>query len=214
MERYGYYIYQPLDGFFYIGNPELIPERSSQAELFTRLGSDKSQISGSLSLWVNRMDNYITGLRTDDLFKQMQNMARATLTGFESDVFARINSRWSTEGSVSYVFGIHQELDEPLPMMPPLKGHISLQRQSEALQLEGRLRWAASLNRIAEQNSLETTTNGYVLLDLFAQLPLRRAVSVHLGLENMLNTFYTEHLSVNSMPAPGRNVQVSVRINL
>lgn len=212
MERYGYYIYQPLDGFFYIGNPELTPERSTQAEFFTRMGGDQSRLSGSLSLWVNRMDNYIAGLRTDDLFKQMQNMGQATLTGFEGDLFAQISNRWSTSGSLSYVFGTHQELDEPLPMMPPLKGQVSLQRQSEALQLEGRFRWAAPQNRIAEQNSLETTTDGYALLDLFAQVPVSRAVSVQLGLENMLSTFYTEHLSVNSMPAPGRNVQVSVRI--
>ncbi len=214
MERYGYYIFQPLDGFFYIGNPDLSPERSTQAEIFTLMGSEQSRISGSLSAWVNRMDNYIAGLRTDDLFKQMQNMGRATLTGFEGDLFARISSRWIASGSLSYVFGTHQELDEPLPMMPPLKGQVSLQRQSESVQLEGRLRWAAPQNRIAEQNSMETTTNGYALLDLFAHVPLSRAVSVQLGLENMLNTFYTEHLSVNSMPAPGRNVQISVRVGI
>lgn len=214
IERYGYYIYQPLDGFFYIGNPELTPERSIQAELFSRLGSDQSRVSGSLTLWVNKMDNYIAGMRTDDLFKRMQNMGRATLTGFEADASARLSDRWRGSGSISYVLGTHLELDEPLPMMPPLRGNMSLQRVSDSVQLEGRFRWAASQNRIAEENSLETETGGYALLDVFAQVPLNRSVTMRIGMENMLNTFYTEHLSVNSMPAPGRNVNLSVRINL
>jgi iron complex outermembrane recepter protein len=214
MERYGYYIYQPLDGFFYIGNAELKPERSSQAEIFTRVGNDGSRLGGSLSVWVNRMDRYIAGMRIDEMFKRMQNMGTAVLTGFEADLTGRISQNWIASGSLSYVQGTHNKLDEPLPMIPPLKGHLSLQRRADVLQLEGRLRWAAPQNRIAEINSMETVTGGYALVDFYANMQVSSAVSVRLGMENILNTFYTEHLSVNSMPAPGRNVMVSVRMGL
>lgn len=214
LERYGYYIYQPLDGYFYIGNPELKPERSSQAEIFTRIGNDDSRFGGSLTLWINRMGRYMAGIQVDELFKHMQNMGTAVLTGFEADLSVHLHQNWTASGALSYVHGTHNELDEPLPMIPPLKGHLSLQRRSDRLQVEGRLRWSASQNRIATLNSNETKTGGYALLDIHSSVPISSAVSVRIGIDNILNTFHTEHLSVNAMPAPGRNVLLSVRMGL
>jgi iron complex outermembrane recepter protein len=214
MERYGYYVYQPLDGFFYHGNPGLRTERSSQAELFFTYGNERTRLSGNTSFWVNRMDNYIAGNRYDDLFKQYGNMGLAVLTGFETDVNVQITGRWTSGASVSYVFGQHNKLDEPLPMIPPLKGTLFLQRQSDIVSLESHLRWAASQNRIAEQNSLETRTGGYALWDLFASTRITQNLTLQTGFENLLNTFYTDHLSVNSMPGAGRNIYVSLRVVL
>ena len=214
MERYGYYVYQPLDGFFYHGNPGLKTERSSQAELFVTFGNERTRLSGNTSFWVNRMDNYIAGNRFDDLFKRYENMGVAVLTGFETDLNVQITGRWTSGASVSYVLGQHNKLDEPLPMIPPLKGTLFIQRQSDNVSVESRLRWAASQNRIAEQNSLETRTGGYALWDLFASTRITESLSLQAGFENVLNTFYTDHLSVNSMPGAGRNIYVSLRIAL
>ena len=214
MERYGYYVYQPMDGFFYHGNPGLKTERSSQAELFVTFGNERTRLSSNTSFWVNRMDNYIAGHRFDDIFKRYKNMGVAFLTGFETDVNVQIIRRWTGGASASYVFGQHNKLDEPLPMMPPLKGTLFIQRQSDTVSVESRLRWAASQNRIAEQNSLETQTGGYALWDLFASTRISQNLTLQTGFENMLNTFYTDHLSVNSMPGAGRNVYVSLRVAL
>ena len=214
MERYGYYVYQPLDGFFYHGNPGLKTERSSQAELFVTFGNDRSLLSGNTSFWVNRMDNYIAGNRFDELFKRYKNMGVAVLTGFETDVTVQINGRWTGSASASYVLGQHRELEEPLPMIPPLKGTLLIQRQSDTVSVESRFRWAASQNRIAGQNSLETQTKGYALWDLFVSTRITQNLTLQTGFENLLNTFYTDHLSVNSMPGAGRNIYVSLRISL
>jgi len=214
IERYGYYIYQPLDDFFYIGNPGLKTERSSQAELYLTFGNSHTRWSGTTSVWLNRMDNYIAGIRTGDLFKRYENMGVAVLTGFETDVNVQITGRWTGGASASFVLGQHRELDEPLPMIPPLKGTLFIQRQSDTVSVESRLRWAASQNRIAEQNSLETRTDGYALWDLFASTHISQNLTLQTGFENLLNTFYTDHLSVNSMPGAGRNIYVSLRVAL
>ena len=212
MERYGYYIYQPLDGFFYYGNPALNTERSSQAELFLNIGNDHSRLNGNTSVWVNRMDRYIAGNRIDGLFKRFENMGSAILTGFEADINYRFNPKWMGGLSASYVRGHHNQVDEPLPMIPPLKGSLFLQRESELISFESRLRWAASQNRIAEQNSLETSTGGHTLLDVFTSIQPHHSITLRLGVENILNTFYTDHLSVNAMPGAGRNVQAGIRL--
>ncbi len=214
MERYGYYIYQPLDDFFYIGNPGLENERSSQAEFFFTFGNSQSRWSGTTSVWLNRMNNYIAGYRVDDMFKRYENMGVALLTGFEADLNFQITHSWSAGSSASYVLGQHQELDEPLPMIPPLKGTLYIQRQSDTVSIESRLRWAASQNRIAEQNSLETQTKGHALWDLFASTQITQNLALQTGFENILNSFYTDHLSVNSMPGAGRNIYVSLRVAL
>ncbi len=212
LERYGYYIYQPMDGFFYIGNPELEPERSSQAEGFLTLGDDRSRWSGHASVWVNRMDRYIAGRRTDDLFKRYDNMGRAELTGFEIELDLRVSDRWRTGGAASRVIGQHLALNEPLPMIPPLKGHGYLRMESQRISLEGRIRWAAAQDRIASANSLETRTSGHALFDLHMSARLTDHVRFRGGLENIGNRHYVDHLSVNELPGTGRNIYVSLRL--
>jgi|GEM_PF-417999 len=212
LERYGYYIYQPVDGFFYIGNPELMPERSSQAEGFLTVGDDRSRWSGHASVWVNRMDRYIAGRRTGDLFKRYDNIGRALLTGFEMELDLRISDRWQTGGAVSKVIGEHSAMNEPLPMIPPLKGHGYLRMESQRVSLEGRVRWAAAQNRIASVNSLETATHGHALFDLYLSTRLTDRVQMRSGLENIGNRHYVDHLSVNELPGTGRNIYVSLRL--
>lgn len=214
MELYGYYIYQPLDGFFYYGNPGLEKERSSQAETSLTYGNERTNFHGNVSLWVNRMDNYITGNSIDDMFKRYQNMGTAVLTGTEIDLHYNFTNYWNAGTSLTYVFGQHSELDEPLPMIPPMKGSIFLQRQTGLLSLETRLRWAAEQNRIAKENSVETKTGSYALWDFFGRVHITNNIRLQVGVENILNTFYVDHLNVNSMPSPGRNLSVSVRYSL
>jgi len=210
-ELYGYYIYQPMDGFFYHGNPGLERERSSQAELYIGAGDRSSTLYGSTSLWINRMDHFIAGRRSGGIFKQYDNLGMALLTGFEADLTLRINEQWHSGASASLVIGEHYELEEPLPMMPPLQGTVWLQRESHHVSLETRLRWAARQDRVASENSLETPTGGYMLLDLFIGFHLSEHLHLHGGVENILDRYYSNHLSVNSMPGAGRNIHVSLR---
>lgn len=213
MERFGYYIYQPMDGFFYYGNPGLNKERSSRAELFVTGESAGTGLSGSATAWINKLDNYIAGYRIDNMFKRYANMGVATLYGFELDMNYNLPGKWNAGTSLSMVIGTHNELDEPLPMIPPLKGTLFVQREWRIWTAESRLRWAASQNRFAKVNSLETATDGYMLLDLYARTSLGSNLRLQMGVENLLNTFYTDHLSVNNMPGPGRNIHLSLRYN-
>lgn len=213
LERYGYYIYQPLDGFFYYGNPGLIKERSSRAEIFITGEGITSGLSGNVTGWINRMDNYIAGERIDNMFKRYANMGVATLYGFELDMNYRLPGKWNAGTSLSMVMGTHNELDEPLPMIPPLKGTLFVQKDVSSWSVESRMRWASSQNRIAEINSSETATGGYILLDLYAKTNLGKTLRLLMGVENLLNTFYTDHLNVNNMPGAGRNIHLSMRYN-
>jgi iron complex outermembrane recepter protein len=212
MERYGYYIYQPLDGFFYIGNPGLDPERSSQAEGYIIYGSRSSLIRGSSTVWINRMERYIAGERFDSMFKRYKNMGAAILWGTESEIGIEPHNDWSFKAGISYIIGHHRKLDEPMPMIPPLKGSVSLQRSGEWVDLEARMNWAAAQNRIALDNSLETNTPGYLVADLYSRLNITETIRIQAGVENIFNRFYVDHMSVNSLPGPGRNIHFSMNV--
>ena len=146
------------------------------------------------------------------LFKRYDNMGQALLTGFEIEMDLKISDRWRTGGAVSKVTGEHSVMEEPLPMIPPLKGQGYLRMESQRVSLEGRMRWAAPQNRIASVNSLETTTSGYALFDLYLRTRLTDHVSLRSGLENITNRHYVDHLSVNELPGTGRNIYVSLRL--
>jgi iron complex outermembrane recepter protein len=214
LQRYGYYIYQPLDGFFYIGNPGLEPERSSQAEIYMVFGSPSSIVQGSSSLWVNRMDRYIAGTRYDSIFKRYDNMGVAVLWGIENEISIQPYHGWNISAGASYIIGHHNKLDEPLPMIPPLKGTVSLLRTGDWMDVEASVNWAASQNRIASVNSLEYRTPGYIVANLFSRFKISETLRLQTGIENLLNHYYADHLSVNSMPAPGRNIHLSLRVSL
>lgn len=211
MERYGYYIYQPLDGFFYHGNPSLGTERSRQADLWFQIGREGGTLNATTTLWVNHLHNYIAGERFDEIFKRYANMGSALLAGFEADLNLHLPGHWHAGASASWVFGQHSELDEPLPMIPPLKGTFFLMRESGGVSWETRVRWAAPQDRIARKNSLENRTAGYLLWDLYASRSLLPNLTLQAGVENLLDHHYTDHLSVNDMPGAGRNLQVALR---
>jgi len=215
-ERYGYYVYQPLDGYFYIGNPGLKPERSSQAELFITYGGVSSILRGNTAIWINRMDNYISGNRYgyDSIFKKYQNMGVALLYGTETEFNLSPHVNWDVRAGISYVFGYHNEVNDPLPMIPPLRGSVSVRKAGLLFDIEAHLRWSASQARIAAVNSYETRTPGYAITDLFARSNISDSIILQIGLENILDNYFTDHLNVNSLPNPGRNFQFSIRYAL
>ncbi|MEX2585800.1 MAG: TonB-dependent receptor [Balneolaceae bacterium] len=211
MERYGYYIYQPLDGYFYLGNPGLKPERSRQAELFLLFGGLGSKVSGRAAFWANHLDSYISGERLDTGFKRMANMGEALLIGVEVELEADLQGPWSVNTQLAWTRGDHIELGEPLPMIPPLKGITGLLWQSAGFGVEGRVRWASPQTRTASRNHLEEKTDGYAMVDFYTRFPIRDHLRIQIGMENILDGYHADHLSVNSFPEPGRNLQVSVK---
>jgi len=49
------------------------------------------------------------------------------------------------------------------------------------------------------------------LLDIYGKTSLTGSITLQAGVENVLNIYYVDHLSVNSMPGGGRNVHLSLK---
>ncbi len=212
LEHYGYYIYNPVDDFFYHGNPELEPERSSQAELNLIRQTRNRDFGVETSLFFNYMTNYIDGqpVPDSDTFQHYVNYDEAITAGGEISIFWQPSDQLEITSGGAWVYAENLQINEPLPMMPPFEGFTQVGWQSGSVGLDARVRAAASQNRVADQTTRETPTDGFVLTDISGRYSITEGVELQAGMNNLFDAKYYEHTTPGNMPSPGRDVFVRV----
>tara|TARA_R100000908_G_scaffold59878_2_gene36845 strand:+ start:94412 stop:96658 length:2247 start_codon:yes stop_codon:yes gene_type:complete len=215
-----------------IGNPELDPERGLAKELFIRYRTNK--VNSELALFHNDFSNYLyardTGQpnnRRPDLNNYQFVGTEAVLYGAEFSGDLQFMNNFMIDGSVSYTIAERMVTESeqqttgydsesrPLPQIPPLKSKLSFRYiNNDGLELGTRIRFSAKQDRVGE---FETPTEGYTLLDAFAQYRIDGNKFLHtfaLNLNNVLNQEYYNHLSriKDLRPEPGFNANLLYRI--
>ncbi len=215
MERFGHYIYNYTDGYFYDGNPWLKTERAINIDLNTTWETDNHSVS--LSLFHKQYFNYIDGILAEGTgntgldFKRYANVGDATITGGEFRSLNRLGHMLTVENRVSYLYARNQTLDEPLPLIPPLNGFSTLHLHHGKNRLMGEVEWAAAQNRIAEIASIEDVTRSYAVLNLTWERDwLNGSLTSILQANNLLGQYYHTHTSIGNIPEAGRSLMVSL----
>ncbi len=220
VENYGHYVYNYVDGFFYTGNPNLKPERSSQVELGMERWTSWYGITASV--YGNYIQNYIVGMSDNGLldgsdvyrFRVYQNASAAVLTGFEVSGVAEVLTGLSIAGSAAYTRGQNREIDEPMYLIPPFSGMLSLRWDQASYWAEIESRMAMPQNRVARIVAEEDGTDGYVVLNVRGSKVFNDRIAVKVGVENIFDTLYHQHLSFGNLPSEGRNLYTSVSYSL
>lgn len=209
---------------FEIGNPDLAAEIGVGVDVFVRVNRDR--FHAELAGFHNALDNYIyyrdTGEQTESGLPIYQATgADAVLIGFEAAGGAEIVPHFVVNGTVSYVRGTISETDEPLPAMPPLRGHIAARYERPEFFAGVAWRAAAEQQRIAEQD-FETATRGYSVLDTDVGVrwtAFGRIQSVSLRVDNVTDEVVVDHLSRirdrdtnERVPGPGRSASMTYRV--
>lgn len=215
MELFGHYIYNYTDGFFYDGNPFLKTERSINSDLNATW--ETTGHSFSLTLFHKQYFNYIDGVlgtdsgSNDFRFKQYANVGDAIITGGEFRSFNDLGMLITLENRLSYLYAHNQTLDEPLPLIPPLKGNTTLHLHRGRNMIMADLEWAAEQNRIAEISSIEDQTDAYGILNLtYERRWMDDALTSIVSLNNILDHYYHTHTSIGNIPEAGRNLMISL----
>lgn len=216
VELFGHYIYNYVDGYFYDGNPWLKTERSINSDLNTTWESDKHSLS--LTVFHKQYFNYIDGILAEGIstpdfqFKQYANVGDATISGFEFRSITNISHKISLDNRISYLYAQNQTLDEPLPLIPPLKGNNSVHFHHKQNILMAEAEWAASQNRIAQTSSREDKTDAYAVLNFaYERTWMNGSLSTILKSNNLLDEYYHTHTSIGNIPEAGRNFMLSLR---
>jgi iron complex outermembrane recepter protein len=214
-----------LAAFSYeVGNPDLNAETGFGLDAFIRVAHDR--MHGELAVFRNALNDYIyyrdTGtLSSGGLPIHQATGADAVLDGVEASFSWELVRHVVASGVVSWVRGTLTTDDTPLPMMPPLHGHLAGRYERPAYAVGVTVRAAAEQDRVAAAE-FETATPGYTTLDFDAGYrwsALGRVHSITMRLDNATDALILDHLSrirdrdtgVRA-PGPGRNVSLIYRV--
>ncbi len=227
------YLWTPLsasagqaDGRTYLGNPGIDPETAWQFSVTGDWHGKEWQVRASP--FYSLVYDYIQGSpidRRDDTGRpvlQYANLGRADLYGVDMTAEWRFAPDWTVLGNLSYVRGINRDNDDNLYRIAPLRGLLGLEWEPGKFSAGTQLVLVADQDDVAAYNG-ESPTAGHIVWNLRAGYQFTRTLSLETGVENLLDTFYADHLGgINRvsgsdvavgthLPGPGRFVYTALR---
>jgi iron complex outermembrane receptor protein len=222
-ERFGFYLFNRMDNHDYIGNPLLKNEQAINSEI--NLLYTKPSFSWKVSGFHNYIHNYIQGSIRPDLsvmtigaegVRSYNNLPYATMIGMESHVNYRFfHQRFTVNQTLKWLKGTNMN-GQPLPLMAPLKAITSIRfnHKHYFVQLENEL--SAAQNQI-DSSFGEQKTPGFTIFNIRSNYHFKvqqHDMNFGLGVENMFNKAYFEHLDWGRFLRPGRNVYASLTFEM
>ncbi len=217
-ERYSNYFpaSKYLDKYEYLGNPELDPEKSLEFDLGASVEFERFSLG--LSFFYNQVDDYISATNTSLAKKNMSSAGvkryvniDAVLKGFELEGQLKISRNLSLGADLTYTEGKNRDSNTDLAQIPPLEGNLRLRYDEETLWAECSGRFVDKQDKI-DSNFAETETPGFATFGLTLGIIPLENYSIVLGVENIFDKKYSEHLNGNNtysggkLLEPGRNL--------
>jgi iron complex outermembrane receptor protein len=214
-ELYGFYLFNRVDSYDYLGNPDLKPESSWNFN--AGLTWKKKRYRIETNLFSYQFSNYITGQKRSDFsvmtiggkgVKQYVNIPNATINGFEVSAQIRILSElyFSTNNSISYGF---DNLGNALPFIPPFKTINTLKYNLKGFNFNLTQRAASDQKHVASDIYGEKASYSFHVYSvgvgkIFQKKAMR--LEVKLLLDNVFDEVYYEHLDVMKINRQGRSL--------
>lgn len=206
------------DGFVYRGTPSLRTEMAHNAELGLlwdrQLGARVVALSGTV--FQNDLRNLIAPvLSPGELIgnrpvRVYANVSRAQMRGITSSASLNARSGNRITLTAQRLLGDNRTDGTPLALVPPseatLTTHLVLRGADRKPWIEGSWRVVAGQSRIATASG-EQATPGFGTLDLRGGL-MWNGVRATVGMENVFDRAFREHVDPGTILRPGRNVFV------
>ena len=134
----------------------------------------------------------------------------------------KIHRYLAYRSALAYTYGDNRDWNEPLSEIPPLEAKLALRyiHPSNRFWAEIDGRFVAEQNRIAESFG-ETETPGFSVINLLANVNISRYLGLNLGIRNLFDKNYYEHLNrryinqpINEIIyEPGRNFTFMIKFH-
>ena len=205
----------------------LEPERFTNLELGLKHRGEKIRITASA--FHTLLDDYITSTPTGRIVDgQRQVTKQNSSSGFVQGALGEIEydlaEAWTLFGGLSWTEGevdaylVNDVRREPLSRIPPLMGFYGLRWTSPGGRVQAELSGttAANADRLNTADRGDTQrippggTPGYTLLNVRVTWEASQNVTVHTGLDNLLDEAYRVHGSGSNEPGFGGTVGVKV----
>jgi iron complex outermembrane receptor protein len=217
-----------LDPYDMLGNPSLDPEVNNQLDISFSYKNRNTIID--LSAFVSIINNYISSeidtsltptMASSPGVRRFKNIDDALLLGFEFTWNQGLFYGLQHSLNLAFTYGQDKVEDEPLPEIAPLDVRYIL----KGSYFENKLSPELSFRHVLEQSRVsaifgEDESPSFSLIDLKINYKYNKMLGATLGVQNLLDETYYEHLSRNvkgtpfALNAPGRNVYFSLVVDL
>jgi iron complex outermembrane receptor protein len=220
-ELYGFYLYNAYDGYDYIGNPYIKPERSNFFNLAFLLAKPKLKVNLNQSF--SFVNDFIMGV-TDTVIPAMNfyangiriytNIPNAMLYSADFQVLYKPLNTFSVFLHSKYTFG---ELNSgtPMPLIPPLKNIVAVQYEKNRFSILAESESALAQNRINVDYG-ESKTPAFNVFNIKSgySIPLSKTmIDIGFSVSNIFNTVYYEHLDWGRINRPGRSFDLLLKLS-
>ncbi|MBL0145250.1 MAG: TonB-dependent receptor [Chitinophagaceae bacterium] len=219
-EMFGFYLFNSSDGFDYLGNPSIKPEKALLVEASVIYNVKKCRIQWSG--YYNRVTNFIAGKIEPSLstmtigangVKSFSNIPFTSIAGAEFSVYIKPQNAADIVSTVKYTWAKDNN-NNPLPFVAPLKNITSVKYQLKKISVQVETEAALKQSKISKQYG-EDATPGYFLIHTrfgYITTIYKKEVELQIGAENVLDKKYHEHLDWGNLARPGRNFYIQLKI--
>ncbi len=208
-----------------IGDPNLDKARNWQIDAGLDVETDgfRAQIRG-YHAWVLDYITYRVNPILDPTGARLllaTNTDLARLTGADASTEFDLGSYLTAFGSVSYVVGVDEQINQPLPSIPPLDGRLGLRihdpHGGSQWGFEYAVRIVDGQNRIGSLrlglsdtlvSPVEQATPGFTISSIRGYYNVSERLNLIAGVENLFDRNYIEHLNIR-LPSAGVFPQVA-----
>lgn len=187
----------------WVGNPNLEAEKHHQIELGAMLNGDRWNAEGSI--YYNDVSDFVLRDRFDATGNNasIYRNVDATLIGGEVSAGYRLSDNWYAELGVAYVWAQNDTDDRAIAQTPPLEGVATVEYSQNNWTTGARMRAAAKQTRVDLDSSTGISgqgldvqeTPGWGALDLYATYEVKQGINVDIGIDNLFDKAYAQHLN-------------------
>lgn len=198
------YLWTPLsasagqaDGRTYLGNLHLDSEMSHQVAFTADWHGHRWELK--VTPFYNFVTDYIQGTPIARLdasgnnVLQFDNVGRADLYGADGSASFALTTNLIFSATASYVRGINRDNGDNLYRIAPLRGSLAMEHKLVGWQNRIEVVLVDRQDKTSAYNG-EKPTPGYVLLNLRTGYQFNRHLRVDVGLENVFDCKYADHL--------------------
>lgn len=193
-------------------------EKTTQLDI--GLTHSGNRMSASLAAFYNRIDDFILiqsnfakGARTTTIARNVD----ATSWGGEAGIAYAATPTWKLDAAIAYVRGTNETDGRPLAQLPPLEGRLGATYDRKVWSLGALLRLVAAQDRFAvNQGNIVGQdigrTAGFAVFSVNAGWRPTKNALIAVGVDNLFDRTYAEHISRSAAAVPGFLVQTT-RVN-
>ncbi len=221
-EQFGFFLYNALDGYDYLGNPDIDLERSAhiwaqihfmwpdfKLSFRNRFSRVSDYILGQIDPEIPQMNLYASGV------KRYENIPHAVVYGSSLQLQWKPIEMLTLYSLSRYTYARTHDGD-PLPMIPPLRNICICKIQHRTISIQAEGEFSAAQNRI-NLGFGETATRAFSVYNIRASCHVQVSetlMKISAGVENILDKAYSEHLDWGNYYRPGRSLFLHLGIKI